>query len=58
MLDLLQAKGIEFPINALKAELYSITQRLRPTSCYVVNDMAVAAGKYSVKILFINLYII
>ena len=52
MQDWLQSKGIEFPTNALKAELYSIIQRLKPTSCYVVDDMAAAAGKYSLKIVF------
>ena len=52
MQDWLQAKGIEFPTNALKAELYSIIQRLKPTPRYVVDDMAAAAGKYSVKMLF------
>ena len=52
MQDWLQAKGIEFPTNALKAELYSIIQRLKPTPRYVVDDMAAAAGKYSVKMPF------
>ena len=52
MQDWLQAKGIEFPTNALKAELYSIIERLKPTPRYVVNDMAIAAGKYSVKMPF------
>ena len=50
--DWLQAKGIEFPTNALKAELYSIIQRLKPSPGYVVDDMAAAAGKYSVEIVF------
>ena len=45
-------KGIEFPTNALKAELYSIIQRLKPTPGYVVDDMAATAGKYSVKVPF------
>ena len=52
MQDWLQAKGIEFPTNALKAELYSIIQRLKPTPRYVVDDMAAAAGKFSVEIIF------
>ena len=52
MQDWLQGKGIEFPTNALKAELYSIIQRLKPTPRYVVDDMAAAAGKYSVKMPF------
>ena len=60
MQDWLQAKGIEFPTNALKAELYSIIQRLKPTPRYVVDDMAAAAGKNLVKIafVFIDMYII
>ena len=45
MQDWLQAKGIEFPTNALKAELYSIIQRSKPTPRHVVDDMATAAGK-------------
>ena len=52
MQDWFQAKGIEFPTNDLKAELYSIIQRLKPTPRYVVDDIAAAAGKYSVKIVF------
>ena len=52
MQNWLQAKGIEFPTNSLKAELYSIIQRLKPTPRYVVDDMAAAAGKHSVKIVF------
>ena len=52
MQDWFQAKRIEFPTNVLKAELYSIIQRLKPTPHYVVDDMAAAAGKYSVKIVF------
>ena len=52
MQDWLQAKGIEFPTNPLKAELYSIIQRLKPTPRYVVDDMAAAAVKYSVKMPF------
>ena len=52
MQDWLQTKGIEFPTNASKAELYSIIQRLKPTPRYVVDDMASAAGKYSVKKIF------
>ena len=36
MQDWLQAKGGEFPTNVLKAELYSMIQRLKPTPCYVV----------------------
>ena len=60
MQDWLQAKGVEFPTNALKAELYSIIQRLKPTPRYVVDDMAAAAGKNLVKIafVFIDMYII
>ena len=60
MQDWLQAKGVEFPTNALKAELYSIIQRMKPTPCYVVDDMAAAAGKNLVKIafVFIDMYII
>ena len=45
MQDWLQAKGVEFPTNALTAELYSIIQRLKPTLRYVVDDMAAATGK-------------
>ena len=52
MQDWFQAKGIEFPTNDLKAELYSIIQRLKPTPHYVVDDMAATAGKYSVEIVF------
>ena len=60
MQDWLQAKGVEFPTNALKAELYSIIQRMKPTPRYVVDDMAAAAGKNLVKIafVFIDMYII
>ena len=60
MQDWLQAKGFEFPTIALKADLYSIIQRLKPTLCYVVDDMAAAAGKNLVKIafVFIDMYII
>ena len=50
--DWLQAKGIEFSTNALKAELYTIIQRLKPTPRYVVDDLAAAAGKYSVNKVF------
>ena len=53
MHDWLQAKGIEFPTNALKAELYSIIQSLKPTPWYVVDDMVGAAGKYSIFYLLI-----
>ena len=52
MKDWFQAKRIEFPTNPLKAEFYSIIQRLKPTPRYVVDDMAAAAGKYSLKIVF------
>ena len=52
MQDWLQAKGIKFPTNALKAKLYSIIQRLKPTPRYVVDDMAAATGMYSVKMPF------
>ena len=60
MQDWLQAKGVEFPTNALKVELYSIIQRLKPTPRYVVDDMGAAAGKNFVKIalVFIDMYII
>ena len=60
MQDWLQAKGVEFSRNALKAELCSIIQRLKPTPRYVVDDMAAAAGKNLVKIafVFIDMYII
>ena len=50
MQDWLQAKGVEFPTNALKAELYSIIQRLKPTPPYVVDDMAAAAGHEVVRL--------
>ena len=50
MQDWLQARGIQFPTNALKAELYSIKQRLKPSPRYIVDDMASAACKYSEKI--------
>ena len=58
--DWLQAKGVESPTNALKAELYSIIQRLKPTPHYVVDDIGAAAGKNLVKIalVFIDMYII
>ena len=52
MQDWFQAKRIEFPTNVLKAELYSIIQRLKPTPHYVVDDMVAATGKYSLKIVF------
>ena len=45
MQDWLQAKGVELPTNALKAELYSIIRRLKNIPRYVVDDMATAAGK-------------
>ena len=56
---LASGKGSWIPTNALKAELYSIIQRLKPTPRYGVDDMA-AAGKNSVKIafVFIDMYII
>ena len=47
MQDWLQAKGVEFPINALKTELYSIIQRLKPTPRYVVK----------IAFVFIDMYI-
>ena len=47
MQDWLQVKGIDFTTNALKAELYSIIQRLKHTPSYVVDAMAAAVGKYS-----------
>ena len=50
MQDWLQVRGIKFPTNALKAELYSIKQRLKPSPRYIVDDMASAACKYSEKI--------
>ena len=50
MQDWVQAKGVEFPTNALKAELYSVIQRLKPTHCYVVDDMAAAAGHEVVRL--------
>ena len=53
MQDWLQAKGIEFTTNVLKAELYSIIQRLKPTPRYVVHDMAKAAGKYSLNFFYL-----
>ena len=31
-------KGIEFPTIALKDELHSIIQTLKPTPCYVIDD--------------------
>ena len=37
MQDWFQAKGIEFPTNALKIEFNSIIHRLKPTPSYVVN---------------------
>ena len=60
MKDWRQAKGVESPTNALKAELYSIIQRLKPTPHYVVDDIGAAAGKNLVKIalVFIDMYII
>ena len=60
MQDWLQAKGVEFLTNALKAELYTIIQRLKLTPRYVVDDMAAGAGKNSVKMtfVFIDMYII
>ena len=50
MQDWVHANRVEFPINALKLNI--IIQRLKPTPRYVVDDMAAAAGKYSVKIVF------
>ena len=60
MQDWLQTKRVELPTNALKAESYNIIQRLKPTPCYVFDDMAAAAGKNLVKIplVFIDIYII
>ena len=60
MQDWLQAKGVEFLTNALKAELYSIVQRLKLTPRYVVDTIGIAAGKNLVKIafVFIAIYII
>ena len=34
--------------NAMKAELYSIIQRLKPIPSYVVDDMGPADGEYLV----------
>ena len=52
MQDCIRQKGIDFPTNTLKPELYCIIERLKPIPHYIVDDMAAAVGKYSIKIVF------
>ena len=45
MIEWLQAKGIGFPPKARKDAIYQIIRQQNPTAKYVVDEMAVAAGK-------------
>ena len=40
------AKGIDFPPNAKKADIFNIISRLNPTPRYFVDDMTAAAGQF------------